>query len=282
MKKIVQIIFSAIVIALFAFSTSAQAALGVSVGAQSSGNTQAGGDRNGTRVEGQGNLDVSISGSKDDQSENTSSSDDSNTTVTSSTQEESDASVAVGSVMVVRSKAMKETAMPMKDPSTVSNRSDLESFITASAQNDENFQSASSSNDEVSLRYKEPAKLFGFLPISLSTNVKADANGNVKVHYPWYRFLVALQDSDLQSKIEAKVNAVLLANGAKDTSAEFSASTQAHLINDIREALHESYQNIKNPNAKANADVNASASGTYESGNLDAQNETDASANAAR
>jgi hypothetical protein len=286
MKKVIQYIFTLLVIAFFAIGSGAQAlinnsgSINGSVSAQTSGKGSDDEDKN--SVSSGGSLQVTVGDQKENEEmddQNNEATDDSDQNVNSNSSADTNTSVKLGPIVIARSKAMKEDAVSMKDPDSVSNRADLESFLTASAQNDENLETATASENEVSVRYKEPAKFFGFIPVMITTHVKADTNGSIKVRYPWYRFLVALQDHDLQSEIEAKVNAVLLANGAKNTSAEFSASMQAHLINEIRAALQESYRNIKNPNASLNASTNTDTSINGNS-NADASGNTDANTTA--
>ena len=170
--------------------------------------------------------------------------------------DEETAGVDVGPVVIFRNKAMKDEAVRgSSSPEAVSTRGELETYITAVAQSDENFRSAEAAKNEVSVRYKERAKLFGFIPVAITAKAMADTDGNVRVRYPWYRFLLSLEDDKIQSRVESRVNAVLLSGGAQNTQAEFSAETQARLVNEIRQALRESYQGTT-------VEVNADASAT--------------------
>jgi hypothetical protein len=152
----------------------------------------------------------------------------------------------MGPIVVSRIKAMKEDSISgPSDPASVSNRSDLENYLTVAAQSDEDFREARADKNEVSVRYKEHAKLFGFIPMMVTAKAVADTEGNVRVRFPWYRFLMAVDHDEIESSIQARVNSVLLGNGAQNTEAEFSTDTQARLITEMWQAFRDSVQQIK-------------------------------------
>ncbi len=51
--------------------------------------------------------------------------------------------------------------------------------------------------DLVTVNYKAPAKLFGFIGIKMNVHVVSDANGKVTVTLPWYKFLVSTKFSNV-------------------------------------------------------------------------------------
>lgn len=48
--------------------------------------------------------------------------------------------------------------------------------------------------------YRAPARLFGFIPTTLSVKTGIDASGSVKTYYPWYSFLFVKSATGLMVK----------------------------------------------------------------------------------
>ena len=82
---------------------------------------------------------------------------------------------------------------------TVSTEEELEVFTQALVVNDSNIENVVVAEDRVDIDYKQPAKLFGFIPIKLTVKSSIDTKGEVKVKFPWYSFL----SSTNKKKVEA-------------------------------------------------------------------------------
>jgi len=113
-----------------------------------------------------------------------------------------------------------------------------------------------SSNTSVSVTYVHPAKLFGFIPMSLSekATVSTDAQGKatVNVHKPWWS-IFASSGAD-SATFAAKINAGLQDQSASiDAQGNLSASAKAALVSQIETAAQATY----------NASASASANTTY-------------------
>ncbi len=113
---------------------------------------------------------------------------------------------------------------------------------------------AESSEDNVAVTSKQHAKLFGFIPVTVNATAVVDANGRVKVKFPWYAFLMVTNKADLESKIETQTKVITareagsgMATGRVATgdvngdgveaSVKLSADVQARLIAAIKVAM---------------------------------------------
>jgi hypothetical protein len=133
----------------------------------------------------------------------------------------------------------------------VSSRADLDAYASSALLSDPRIEEAELSSESVSIHYRQPARLFGFIPVSITAKAVADASGNVEISYPWYGFLVAKADrAEIESQIEADLRTALAASGqtAATTTAgadvaastTLSARAQAELFENLRTALETS------------------------------------------
>jgi hypothetical protein len=136
------------------------------------------------------------------------------------------------------------------DVSKVKTSDDLENFTKTIIANDPNITDASVSDTGASLKYKTKAKLFGFIPASLTATAAVDANGKATVSYPWYGFLFGYKSidtgaalSDLQGAINADVQTT---QDTKDSIGDMSQMDQLQLqmIMDKKAKLIEALSNI--------------------------------------
>lgn len=101
-----------------------------------------------------------------------------------------------------------------------------------------------SSDTQVEVTYKRPAKLFGFISVYVSEKaiVKAEKDGStdVKVRKSWWSFLAKSEDrsEEFSSAIKSRVSSDV------DVSAEgeLSASSKAKLVADIKAAAQATYK----------------------------------------
>ena len=155
---------------------------------------------------------------------------------------------------------------------SVKSRADLSSYVATQIKNDSNISRVETSPNSVAVSYKQKAKLFGFLPITVNAKAVADANGNVTVRYPWYAFLASTNRAELEGKLESRVSSVIgaraSADNAPDASAnadvsaeaeaatEFTAETQARIMEEIRAVMASELAASAEANANAEAGAN--------------------------
>ena len=198
---------------------------------------------------------------------------------------EANAGVSIQPLIITRahvdSGAVEAT---VSSPSGVETQADLSGYIAAEMKADKNISSVEAASGEVAVTYKQPAKLFGFIPVTIAATATVDASGNVEVSYPWYAFLMVTNKSDLEARIQDSVSAELGANAAQSASVgqdgivsgnasatgtvqanananasaqaqaatQLSAETQAKVVAAVKAAMQ----------AELNADLNASVGGT--------------------
>jgi hypothetical protein len=115
-------------------------------------------------------------------------------------------------------------------------------------ENNPQITSVDITEDNVDLNYSAPAKLFGFIPLNIKLNVNSDSKGVVKVKFPWYKFLLTTDFSNIAEEI----NYIFQNN---QTDLEFLKSQDAvqrqsqifNVISNILKAMHDaSQQEISN------------------------------------
>jgi hypothetical protein len=148
----------------------------------------------------------------------------------------------------------------------VSSDADVESFAHAIKQSDSHVANVAIGSSTVSVSYKEPARLFGFIPTDINVTAQADQHGDVTISYPWYRFLFGLSSDSaaLHASAEAQAHAATASavqresasttatTTAIDTNASFSAQLKAALLN----ALHLAFQAQVNTQASSSSGTN--------------------------
>ncbi|MEJ0054064.1 MAG: hypothetical protein WDN10_05100 [bacterium] len=139
----------------------------------------------------------------------------------------------------------------------VSDRQSLSTYAAATLKGDTDLEGVEFSGDHVAVSYKERAHLFGFIPLWVTARAQANADGSVKVSYPWYGFLMSTASDDIEAQVKADATATLSGSGA---SAMLSATTQAKLFDQLRRAMKAAHD------TEVSADVDASASGSAASG----------------
>lgn len=99
---------------------------------------------------------------------------------------------------------------------------------------DARIDSVALSAQQVSLTYRVPTKLFGFIPVETPLRVTVRANGTTTVSYPWYGFLLTGNQAGLTLRAQAAAQAVIATPPASDT---LSAQTQSTLLDSLTAAL---------------------------------------------
>ncbi len=135
----------------------------------------------------------------------------------------------------VRSSGNVDTSI--SSAAQVGSNVELESYAKTVAYNNATVDVVSTSDNQVAVTYKRPAKLFGFIPVHVKETVKVDVNAegtaSVSVGKSWWAFLAA--DDLMTGTVSAKLESTLSAHGAFDTSAgaSLSAAAKAQILSVI-------------------------------------------------
>jgi hypothetical protein len=129
--------------------------------------------------------------------------------------------------------------------SSTSDSTAVDSSIQAVLNSNSNVSKVETSDNSVSVWYKESGKFLGFIPVTISTKASADASGKAKISHPWYDFLTVTDDSAAQTQLQSKVAGQASANG------QLSDSAKVSLINTIHSAIQVWMSSSASTNASA-------------------------------
>ncbi|MEN9912601.1 MAG: hypothetical protein RLY66_9 [Candidatus Parcubacteria bacterium] len=118
---------------------------------------------------------------------------------------------------------------------------------------DKNVKKVESDDDSVSVSYKVPVKLFGFIPMGMVIRTTVGAAGDVKVSHPWYSFFATSDDNDAENDIKTEINTVINAYGVSGET-KLSTSTKSAFIKAIHDVLKGAFET----NASTSANVSTS------------------------
>jgi len=178
------------------------------------------------------------------------------------TEEETSASEspATGFTLLRSDASVTNSSDAVMDARSVQTESDLEAYAATTLRTNDSFDGVETSSDRLVLRFTEDAKLFGFIPHTVTSRVEVDANGSVTVSRPWYSFLVAGLSNETDASIEARVTKAM---GDTNSSGTMSARSQALVLAEIASALGGSVDVSANASGAARTD-DMSASGTLD------------------
>lgn len=120
------------------------------------------------------------------------------------------------------------------EPASASGTSSVRAQASALAAHDATVSKVELSSSKVSLTYHEPAKLFGFIVVSVPVTVSVDATGSANVEYPWYSFLLATDRVGLGVEAQAAAQSVIGTTSGSSASTKLSGRTQVRIL----DALH--------------------------------------------
>ncbi len=69
-------------------------------------------------------------------------------------------------------------------------KQEIEGKIQTALENNPQVTYASIGTDSILVNYRAPAKFLGVFSMNMNINLATDADGRIKVKFPWYRFLV--------------------------------------------------------------------------------------------
>ncbi len=110
---------------------------------------------------------------------------------------------------------------------------DVKSHSEAAMKADTDLTAVENASDSVSVSYREPAKLFGFIKVHVSATAEARADGSVSVTYPWYAIIMTKDRVGLENSVKAHVGT------AASADSTLSANTRIHLIDLLQAGLRE-------------------------------------------
>lgn len=148
----------------------------------------------------------------------------------------------------------KEIVGKAKPATAARTNADLEVFVQNTLLADENVRSIAIDESGVHVAYSMPAKFLGLFATTLTLRTDVDAQGGVKVRFPWTRFLYSssIDISGAEQELLARITAVANAqNGTVNLPASRSAevSVQAtaqivELISTVNKAMHDTAKSI--------------------------------------
>ena len=87
----------------------------------------------------------------------------------------------------------------------VNTKEDLEAYMVAVAQNDNNIEEITVYEEEITLRYRHEARLLGLIPVTMTTRTTVDEQGRVRVRTPWWSFLARHGAKGAEEEIEEEI-----------------------------------------------------------------------------
>ncbi|MCE9643632.1 hypothetical protein K8Q93_00045 [Candidatus Parcubacteria bacterium] len=167
------------------------------------------------------------------------------------------------------------SATTISVPEAVRTQADLNAYASSAVRADKNIDGVVLSDSGVMVRYMQPAKLFGFIPVSVTVTTEVDSQGTVSVKYPWYRFLVAVGDKEeLETVIQSRVDSALEAHASESGQAAASAAgsgltgrtvatstvmldakMKAQLLSEVRNVMKRAVEASVDAEAAASADA---------------------------
>ena len=148
----------------------------------------------------------------------------------------------------------EEFLASVKAAAEIRSDQELEHFAQGVLMNDENISEIAIDEPGVQIAYRMPAKFLGLFSSSLTLKTTVDAEGRVKVSFPWLRLLysTSVDASAAQEEMTAKIDAVRAELQAKiDAQASFKeqAAFQGtaeiiEAVTTINKAFHEMAKSI--------------------------------------
>jgi hypothetical protein len=125
----------------------------------------------------------------------------------------------------------------------VESDSDLEAFANVLVHNDESVKAISAKDNEVIVVYRRPAKLFGFIPVTVKEEVEVtvddEGEESVDIDKSWWAFLATtdLRSDELAADLESKLSS----QGSLAMDANLSASAKARVLSEIQTTANALY-----------------------------------------
>lgn len=130
---------------------------------------------------------------------------------------------------IIKGKKILENFVPAEP---VVDEDGLADYAERVAAIDKNVKKIVIDESGVQVNYRQPAKLFGFIPFSLTVSASVDNEGKVKVKFPWYTFFVKHTMQDLKFNLEESVQAMNEADLVEDLANDANTAADSDDDND--------------------------------------------------
>lgn len=147
-----------------------------------------------------------------------------------------------------RSEVGEEHRAVIIGPGDVRTFGDLRSFAEAKISADEDLDELNFTNRAVEVRYKQHGRFLALVPITLKVKITVNADGTVKVKYPWYSVLTIDNQDQIEAKVKVAVDNALkgrmVGSVQADGKAEMptlTASELATLVESMQAVLKASF-----------------------------------------
>ena len=144
---------------------------------------------------------------------------------------------------------LSTTSTAVSNSDMVYTNADLKTYVATMLHNDKRIDNISVSEENVTVTYRERGRFLGIFGNDVIVRATADDNGNVTLHYPWYRFLTSINKDDaLKADLEANTKSAI---SAGDSSTMAWSHLKARLIDALRAGLMSHYEANVSGSAKA-------------------------------
>ena len=148
---------------------------------------------------------------------------------------------------------VSDSGVVMSDPMNVTSSEDFAAYARSVLRIDENVSKIETSNDSVSVWYKEPAKFFGIVPIMVSTKATVMVDGTVVIEHPWWFKTFVTGGADAQ--METDINSTAGSIARSEATTTLSSNTKARLVNALYSVMKTHY--ASSTDAAASTDASA-------------------------
>lgn len=156
-------------------------------------------------------------------------------------------SLETGPIIITRTDAGAQPSVSATG--TTSSSESLQTHAKTLVSDDAKVSSVELSSDKVAVSYQEPAKLFGFIHVSVPVTVVVAASGTTSISYPWYSFFLSTDQASLAVRTRDTVSSEFAAR--TDASAKFSSAEEVRIL----DSLHQVLRSQANGNIQVNAAV---------------------------
>lgn len=139
-------------------------------------------------------------------------------------------------------KQKEEFLLQLKERVELTSGQDLENFARGVLLNDKNMKSATISEEEVEVEYKQPAKFLGMFPATINSNILVSGDTKVKVKFPWYKIFFYIPEEISEASIETDVQASL----EGQVGIENAIQKQAQVFQTVSNVLKTKHDTAKN------------------------------------
>ncbi len=124
-------------------------------------------------------------------------------------------------------------------PEDILKGEDFLDFVGATVLSDANIESVSLDLGKTTMKYEQPAKLFGFIPVNLVALVELSGKDKVNIKFPWYTFFT----KNNTEKVKKEIDVLSLSWGASQSKKEDTdlqdRARKLQSISDVMKTVHD-------------------------------------------